>query len=66
MRPHGSDLTVWYDITPIRPDEFARQRAMRWTQAACDQRVYQEALADVAQEAQGFHTLATSPAGQAG
>jgi len=50
----------------MRPDQFRDQGAMRWTQAARDQQVQREALADVQQEAQGYAQLASGPAGMVG
>lgn len=60
--PGGLTKNLWFDVSPLRPDEYGRQRAMRWTQASVDQRVHQDAMADVQQEAQGFQRLATAPA----
>ena len=66
VKPKGLDLNLWLDVGPMRPDEFRKQRAMPWTQAAKDQFIHREAVADVAQEAQGFSRLASGPAAQTG
>lgn len=47
-------MNLFFDLSGMRPDEFYRQRASRWTQASRDQKVYQEALATVESEAAGY------------
>ena len=65
-KPGGLDINLWVDVSPMRPDQFRDQGAMRWTQAARDQQVQREAFADVQQEAQGYAQLASGPAGMVG
>lgn len=66
-KPPGLDLNLWFDVGPMRPDEWGEQRAMAWSQATRDQAVHRDAVEDVRQEAAGFGRLAAAiPAGEIG
>lgn len=65
-KPRGLDVNLFFGLSEPRPDEFYASKAMRWSQAARDQQVYHEAMADVAQEASGFARIKGEPLGQIG
>jgi hypothetical protein len=66
IEPGGLGFTLWWNVEPMRPDEFLTQRAMRWTQASVDQRIKREVIDDVAQEASGYRRLDTDQIGEVG
>lgn len=36
---------VWYDLSPMRPDEFGKQVAARWTRAEAIKRAFEKGMA---------------------
>lgn len=50
MPPAGIGRALWYDLSPMRPDEHGRQRADRWYRAEAIQRAYRTGQADAERE----------------
>lgn len=58
---------MWYDLSPMRPDEYLNTRADTWTEAVQLRNAAQDGISAARAEASGYERLAnvTNP-GQAG
>lgn len=45
-KPEELDLVLWYDLSSMRPDEFARTNARRWTEAVRVRKAYLDGFQD--------------------
>lgn len=50
---------MWYDLTPMRPDEYANTNAHRWLEAVALRRAGNEGIEQAAAEKRGADKLAT-------
>lgn len=50
MIPAWLDRALWYDLSPMRPDDLAATDATRWTEAIQLQRAWHEGIADANDE----------------
>ncbi len=48
--PEGFELNSWYDLSPMRPDEFAATNAWRWHEALTLRMAYQRGYEDARSE----------------
>ncbi len=46
---------IWYDLSPMRPDDYARTSARRWTEAVACRSAYEEGTRDAAREGAAYH-----------
>ena len=49
--PEGLQEAMWFDLSPLRPDEYDAMNANRWTEAVQLRNAYQTGLEDAANEA---------------
>jgi hypothetical protein len=49
-KPEGFDLVTWYDLSPLRPDEYMRTVAYRWQEAMALRNAYQIGVDDATRE----------------
>jgi hypothetical protein len=54
LEPHGLFVSRAVDVSPMRPDEWFRQRMMPWMRSVLDQGTYNDAVANVQGEASGL------------
>lgn len=45
-RPAGLDWVMWFDLSPLRPDEWAETDAARWIEAVQLRTAYQAGIED--------------------
>lgn len=45
---------TWYDLSPMRPDDYARTNARRWTEAMACRSAFDEGMRDAAREGEAF------------
>lgn len=50
-RPAGMDWVMWFDLSPMRPDEWAETDAARWNEAMQLRAAYQAGVEDAKGEA---------------
>jgi hypothetical protein len=55
--PEDLDLVLWYDLSPMRPDEYMRQNAWRWQEAVTLRSAYLEGKEDATREKHTRDTL---------
>jgi hypothetical protein len=49
-KPEGFDVIAWYDLSPMRPDEYAETNAWRWHEALVLRNAYQMGVDDAKHE----------------
>lgn len=60
--PDGFDLVTWFDLSPLRPDEFDRANARRWSEVAACRAAYEMGIRDAIAEQHAYrHALALEP-----
>jgi len=50
---------MWYDLTPMRPDEYANTNARRWLEAVALRRAGQDGIEQAAAEKRADDKLGT-------
>jgi hypothetical protein len=45
---------TWYDLSPMRPDDYAKTQARRWTEAVTCRAAFDEGMRDAAREGETF------------
>lgn len=45
---------TWYDLSPMRPDDYAQANARRWTEAVTCRSAYDEGVRDAAREGEAY------------
>lgn len=48
--PPELDLVLWYDLSPMRPDEYAATNAWRWTEAVTLRAAFEQGKRDAHHE----------------
>ncbi len=65
-KPEGLDVIAWYDLSPMRPDEYAETNASRWREAVMLRSAYENGVADARQESQAIQGMMNDDVGQTG
>lgn len=65
-KPEGLDLIAWYDLSPMRPDEYAHTNARRWTEAVTLRNAYDGGVMDARKESQAIQHMMSDDIGQVG
>ena len=50
---------TWYDLSPMRPDDFANTQARRWMEATACRVAFDEGQRDAAREGEAHQKLVT-------
>ena len=48
--PEDFHRITWYDLSPMRPDDYARQEVFRWREAVACRNAYEQGVQDAARE----------------
>jgi hypothetical protein len=48
---------TWYDLSPMRPDDFARTNVFRWREAVACRGAYERGVQNATQEAENWQRL---------
>jgi hypothetical protein len=56
-KPEEFELIMWYDLSPMRPDDYLRVNAYRWHEAVALRNAYNEGVQDAAREKQTHDKL---------
>ena len=56
-KPDEWELVMWYDLSPMRPDEYAETNARRWVEATTLRTAGESGQRDAAKEAEGNQKL---------
>lgn len=59
-------MIAWYDLSPMRPDEYANTNASRWREVVTLRNAYDGGVADARREAQAVQWMTGDDVGQAG
>lgn len=54
-------MALWFDLSPMRPDEWARSDANRWNRNMKIRMAYEEGAREASDEAQAASDLANMP-----
>ena len=65
-KPEGLDVIAWYDLSPMRPDEYANTNATRWREAVTLRGAYDSGVMDARHESQSIQSLMGDDVGQTG
>jgi hypothetical protein len=57
---------MWFDLSPLRPDEYMRMDARLWTEAVVLRNAANEGLQDAHSEGKAVTKLSSLDVGQAG
>jgi hypothetical protein len=52
-KPAWLDRYLWFDLSPMRPDEYGRTEAYRWVEAVQIRNAYQAGIDDADDEVKG-------------
>ena len=64
-KPPGLDYALWFDLSPMRPDEWAQTDAARWNEAAQMRSAYQAGVDQARRESEMDATLKAKAKGLA-
>jgi len=48
---------TWYDLSPMRPDDYAKTQARRWTEASVCRSAFDQGVRDAAREGEAQQQL---------
>jgi hypothetical protein len=57
---------LWFDVSPLRPDEYGRQDAERWTEISQLQNAVLAGIAKARDEAAGYRAAMNPNVGRVG
>lgn len=45
---------TWYDLSPMRPDDYAKTRTRRWMEAVACRTAFEDGMRDAAREGETY------------